>query len=161
MALTIDYQPVLDTADLFRRVDRELAAKMRRDVTRDVNPWLQSAIRRKGGAMAQDARIAGSARVRSGANPAVVVGGSGRFAGGATTAELVRVYEFGGYRDAVGTYRGRSPRGTAYTVTRRTQRQIPYVNRTGRFVYPSVAEAAPMLVRAWVATIVDAYEGRG
>jgi len=158
VALTIDYRPVLDAADLFRRADKELQAKMRRAVTREVNPWLQSAIRRKGGALAQDEKIASTARVRTGNDPAVVIGSGKRFSGGATTADLVRVYEFGGNREQWNQYRNRSPRGNRYQVKRRTQRQIPWRNTTGRFVYPAVAEAAPMLVRAWIDVILDTYD---
>lgn len=173
MPLTVDFQPVLDAADLFRRADREMQAAMRRAVSREVTPWLASAIRRAGGGMPQDRAIASTARVRTGANPAVVIGSSRRLAGGGTTAELVRVYEFGGYREARETYRARARRGrrhdsgaagsgglgATYDVTRHTQRQIPWPVPTGRMVYPAVAEAAPMLVRAWCDVIRETYEG--
>ena len=87
MALTIDYQPVLDAADLMRRADKDLAKRMRSTITREVNPWLKSAIRREA-TDPQSRTIAGTARVRSGANPAVVVGSAKKFKGGASTAEL-------------------------------------------------------------------------
>lgn len=159
-ALTFDASEVLAAADLFARADRDLAKEMRRVIAREVNPWLQSAIRRNG-RTEQDRRIASSARIRSGSNPAVVVPG-GRFSGGASarTADIVRVYEFGGRREYIGRYLGRSPRGRAYPVRRKTQRQIPDPNRQGRMIYAAVADAAPMLVGAWVGVIMDTYEGR-
>lgn len=159
MPLTIGHRAVEDAADLFRRSDKQLQAAMRRAVTREVNPWLQSAIRRKGGAMAQDAPIAGTARVRTGLSPAVVVGSGKRLSGGGSTADLVRVYEFGGFREAVNTYRATSRKGLSHRVTRHTQRQIPWRNESGRFVYPAVAETAPMLVRAWADVIRETYTG--
>ena len=160
MALTIGFQPVLDATDLFRRADRDLQRDMRRTVSREVNPWLKSAIRRAAGDR-QSRTIASTARVRSGTRPAVVVGSAKKFPGGASTAELAAVYEFGGYQNYQGTYSRRSPKGTAHRVVRRTQRQIPRTERSGRFIYPAVADAAPMLVRAWVELIAEAYQGAG
>ena len=157
MALTIDYQPVLDAADLMRRADKDLAKQMRRAITREINPWLKSAIRREA-IDAQSRLIAGTARVRSGTSPAVVVGSAKKFAGGASTAELARVYEFGGYQNWEGAYARRNrKRGGRHKVVRHTQRQIPRKDRQGRFVYPAVADAAPMLVGAWVGLIADMY----
>jgi hypothetical protein len=158
MALTVEFQPVLDAADLLRRADKDLQKLMRREVARTVNPWLKSAIRRNA-RDPQSRKIAGTARVRSGQRPAVVVGSASKFAGGASTADLARVYEFGGWQ---GYRRGyaRTNRGGGgrHKVVRRTQRQIPRADRQGRFVYPAVADAAPMLVGAWVAAIADAYQ---
>lgn len=157
MALTIDFQPVLDAADLMRRADKDLAKQMRRAITREVNPWLKSAIRR-GATDPQSRTIAGTARVRSGASPAVVVGSAKKFKGGASTAELARVYEFGGYQEWKGGYARRNRRaGGMHKVVRHTQRQIPRSNKQGRFVYAAVADAAPMLVGAWVGVIADLY----
>ena len=157
MALTIDYQPVLDAADLMRRADKDLAKEMRRAVTREVNPWLKSAIRRQA-TDAQSRLIAGTARVRSGNNPAVVVGSAKKFSGGASTAELARVYEFGGWQEYRRGYARKGRKGGGrHKVVRHTQRQIPRQDRQGRFVYPAVADAAPMLVGAWVGVIVDLW----
>jgi hypothetical protein len=157
-ALTIDFQPVLDAADLMRRADKDVQKEMRRVLTREVTPWLRSAIRRAG-TSPQDRRIAGTARIRSGANPAVVVGGSGAFSGGVKVRELVRQYEFGGDRGwREPEYRATSRRGRAYKVrNRRTQRQIPSSSKSGRMVYPAVADAAPMLVSAWLGVIYGTW----
>ncbi len=157
MALTLDFQPVMDAADLFRRADKDLQKRMRQTVNREVAPWLASAVRRNGKG-AVDRKIASSARVRTGSNPAVVVAGRKLSAAAtAASADVVRVYEFGGNREYKGRYTGRSPRGRAYPVARRTQRMIPWGNRQGRFIYPAVADAAPMLVGAWVGLIGEMY----
>lgn len=156
MALTVDYRPVMDAADLMRRADKNIQKDMRRAIIREVNPWIKSAVRRNA-TDAQSRKIAGTARIRSGNKPAVVVGGAKKFSGGETATGLVRVYEFGGFQNYRGTYRRRSPRGRQHTVTRRTQRQIPRTQRSGRFVYPAVAEAGPMAVSAWVKIIAETY----
>lgn len=158
MALVIDSDAVNDAADLLRRADKDVVKAMRRAVTREVNPWLKSAIRRN----APDApsrAIAGTARVRSGQRPAVVVGSAKKIgAGGASTAELAAVYEFGGYTEYERGYARRNKRGGGrHKVVRHTQRQIPRRDRQGRFIYPAVADAAPMLVSAWVQVIAEAY----
>jgi hypothetical protein len=99
MALALDFRPVMDAADLFRRADKDLQKRMRQTVNREVTPWLASAIRRNARSEV-DRRIASSARVRTGQNPAVVVPGR-KLSGGATagSADIVRVYEFGGNRN--------------------------------------------------------------
>jgi len=157
MALTVDHRPVLDAADLMRRADKDLQKLMRREITREVNPWLKSAIRR-GARDPQSRKIAGTARVRSGQRPAVVVGSAKKFAGGASTAELAAVYEFGGYQNYRRGYARKNQRGGRHKVVRHTQRQIPRTERSGRFIYPAVADAAPMLVGAWVSAITDVYQ---
>jgi hypothetical protein len=42
-------------------------------------------------------------------------------------------------------------------VQRRTQKMIPWKNSSGRFIHPAVADAAPMLVGAWVGLIGEMY----
>ena len=157
MPLTIDYQPVLDTADLYRRAPKQVRTAMNRAVNREVNPWLRSAIRRGAGTDVER-KIASTARVRAGTNPAVVVGGATRFSGGASASVLAGAYEFGAhnpYRKI--TYTRRSPAGTVHRVRRSTAAQIPPHRSSGRFIMDAVATAAPMLVSAWVHTIIDAY----
>lgn len=162
-ALTIDNSAVNHAALVFQRAPKELRKEMRRAMTRDVVPWLRSAIRRSGGQFAQDRKLANTARIKYGSKPGVVVGGSGRFSGGAGGRDLIRQYEFGGdrgYRNP--GYRARSSKGRGYTVRgRRTQRQLPGFQDSGRMVYPAVAEAAPMLVRAWVGIIAETYREAG
>ena len=158
MALTIDHRPVLDAADLMRRADKDLQKLMRREITREVNPWLKSAIR-SSAADAPSRKIAGTARVRSGQRPAVVVGSAKKFSGGESTAALAAVYEFGGQQNYRRGYARRNPGGGGrHKVVRHTQRQIPRRERSGRFIYPAVADAAPMLVGAWVGAISDVYQ---
>lgn len=157
MALVIDSGPVNDAADLLRRADKDVVKAMRRAVTREVNPWLKSALRRNA-PDAQSRKIASTARVRSGQRPAVVVGSAKKFSGGETTAGLAAVYEFGGQQNYRRGYARRNQRsGGRHKVVRHTQRQIPRREKSGRFIYPAVADAAPMLVSAWVQVIAEAY----
>ena len=157
MALVIDSTAVNDAADLLRRADKDVAKQMRRAVTREVNPWLKSAIRRNA-SDEPSRKIASTARVRSGQRPAVVVGSARKFAGGTTTAELAPIYEFGGYQNFERAYARRNRGSGGYhRVTRHTQRQIPRTEKSGRFIYPAVADAAPMLVSAWVQAIAETY----
>lgn len=158
MALVIDSTAVNDAADLLRRADKDVVKQMRRAVTREVNPWLKSAIRRNA-TDAPSRAIASTARVRSGQRPAVVVGSSKKIgSGGASTGELAAVYEFGGYTEYERGYARRNRRtGGRHKVVRHTQRQIPRRDRQGRFIYPAVADAAPMLVGAWVQVIAETY----
>ena len=157
MALVIESQTVADAADLMRRADKDIAKLMRRTSTREVNPWLKSAIRRNA-ADSQSRKIAGTARVRSGMRPAVVVGSAKKFTGGESTAALAAVYEFGGQQNYRRGYARRNRRaGGSHKVVRHTQRQIPARARSGRFIYPAVADVAPELVGAWVKVIAETY----
>lgn len=158
MPLTVDFKDVLDAADLMRRADRSLSAAMRRAANREVAPLLRDYIRAKA-TMPQDRRIVAAARIRSGNNPAVVVGGTGRFAGGASVNMMVRVQEFGGARNKVRQHRmTHRISGKTYMVRRHTARQIPHRTPKGRMIYPAVAAAAPVLVHMWLQAIMDAYE---
>jgi len=154
--LTVEFEPVLLAADAFRRADRDMQRAIRTTANRTVGPLLKSSIARRA-RMGQDRTIAASARVRSGSNPAVVVPG-GRFSGGLSVKQnAARIYEFGGYREAVVEYTNRSPRGTAYKVRRHTQRQIPWRTPKGRMIYPALAEVAPEIVGAWVRVVMAIY----
>lgn len=159
MPLVIDSQPVNDAADLMRRVDKDTRKEMLKRVRQGVNPWLRSAIRRNASGDAER-KLAGTAKVRGGQNPAVVVGASGRFSGGARGRDIVAPIEFGTYAPYTkNQYTRRSPRGTTHRVKRATRAQLPARTRSGRFIYPAVADAAPALVSAWVGYIYDTWEG--
>lgn len=160
MALTIDFEPVLDAADLMRRADKDLRKEMNRRV-RGISPWLRNAIRTNASGNVER-KLAGTARIRGGQSPGVVVGSSGRFSGGAQGRDIVAPYEFGTYAPYTrNTYTRRSPKGTTHRVKRATRAQLPRRNDGGRFIYPAVKEAAPRLVSMWVAHIMDAYEDVG
>lgn len=79
-------------------------------------------------------------------------------------SDLAQAYEFGGDRNKVQSYRTRSRKGTSYTVTRHTQRQLPARRRGGYIVYPAAAKFIPRAAKLWVQTTVrtfyDLIEGR-
>ena len=152
MALTIDFQPILDAADLYRRADKELRKELNKATREQGNPWLRDAIR--GNAVGrQSVKLANTARLRGGSNPAVVVGSSGKI-GRMPSRELVRQYEFGGDRNYQHTYNTRTQK---YWFKRHTQRQLPWFNEQGRFVYPSVAQVAPQIVSMWLGILTSTY----
>jgi hypothetical protein len=87
----------------------------------------------------------------------VTFGRSGRVAG-AKLAEITRQYEFG-TRDRnrfSEPYLSRHRiSGKAMRVTRRTRRQLPQFVKTGRFLYPALADVTPDLVKGYVRAIVN------
>ena len=161
MPLVIDDDAVNQAADLMRRVPKDTRKEMNRRVRDYVNPWLRSAIRRNARTEVER-KLAGTARVRGGSNPAVVVGSSGKFSGGAKGRDIVGPYEFGTYNPYVKTtYTRRSPRGRTHTVKRATKAQLPRRNDGGYFIFPAVKEAGPMIVSAWVGYVYDTWEDIG
>lgn len=152
MALTIDFQPILDAADLYRRADKDMRKKLNQATREQGNPWLRYAIRRNARGP-QTVKLANTARLRNGSNPAVIVGSSGKI-GRTPSRDLVRQYEFGSNRDYVHTYNTSTQR---YYFKRKTQRQLPWFNQQGRFVYPAVAEVAPQIVSMWLGILTSTY----
>ncbi|MBN9612565.1 MAG: hypothetical protein J0H64_03730 [Actinobacteria bacterium] len=65
--------------------------------------------------------------------------------------------EFGGNREKVKTYTGRSPKGKRYTIKRHTARQVPPRYREGRVVYPTAKNMIPRLAALWVQTIIKTF----
>ena len=106
MALTIDSREVLLAADLYRRADKQLRSEFNKAAAREGNPWLRHAIRRNAKSNIER-KIAGTARLRGGQRPGVVVGSSGRL-GREPIRNLVREYEFGADREFRVRYAGRS-----------------------------------------------------
>lgn len=79
---------------------------------------------------------------------------SKRMRGGATPALLAKGAEFGTTsRDARTTYTGRSRKGKAYQVTRRTKRQMPDRSRTW-VVYKAAEKFIPRMASLYVQTTV-------
>lgn len=159
MALTIDNREVVQARELYARAPKQMQKDMRAAVNREVNPWLRYRIR--GNARtAIDKKLADTARIRAGRNPAVVVGGGKRFSGGAQARQLAGAYEFGSRApEAYERYGRRSPKGQRHNVYRRTKTQLPVYSKSGRFIMAAVAEAAPRTVRLWVKAIIEAYTG--
>lgn len=64
--------------------------------------------------------------------------------------------EFGGSPDTVRGVDMRSRRGTSYTATRHTQRQLRPRKRSGYVVFPAISDAVPRLFSLWLQTIARA-----
>lgn len=93
-----------------------------------------------------------------GGNPPSVQAASGnkKLSGGGTPNSLGHAYEFGTpNRQEVNTYDRRNKKtGGTHKVTRHTSRQLPYVERKGRVIYPAFAMFAPRMVSLWVQMVV-------
>lgn len=72
--------------------------------------------------------------------------------------------EFGGSPATVRKVDTKSRKGTAYTATRHTQRQLRPRRRAGYVVFPAVADSVPRLMSLWLQTIAraghEALEGK-
>lgn len=83
--------------------------------------------------------------------------------GGAKPSLTGRGFEFGGGHNKIVSYKSKR-KGTSFTVTRHTARQMPAGRRSGYVVYPSFAEIAPRALALWTQTtvkiIAEAFEGR-
>jgi len=103
-------------------------------------------------------RIAQSGAVKITRDGFVVsFGRSGRVSG-AKLSELARPYEFGTNNPEWFSepYRSRHRlSGKAMQVSRRTRRQLPRFVKSGRFLYPALAEVTPRLVSGYVRAIVN------
>jgi hypothetical protein len=83
---------------------------------------------------------------------------SGKLRGGLKSKDQGAAFEFG--TDTPEVYRERkthSPKGTPYTVRRRTKRQLPARRSEGYSVYPTAAGFIPRIVSYWVQSIMKAY----
>lgn len=93
--------------------------------------------------------------------------GNKKLSGGGTPNELGRAFEFGTPdRNAERSYsRKNSKTGGTHLVKRHTKRQLPYVTRQGRVVYPAFSMFAPRMVSLWVQMVVrkthEAFEKGG
>lgn len=104
------------------------------------------------------------ARIAGGNPPAALAGSSSRrMRGGGRPNELAGGQEFGSKsRSVKRSYSTRSPRGTVYTVKRRTQAGLPPSSPAGRVVFPAVADIGPRMVALWVQLVVrKVYDATG
>lgn len=155
--ITVAASPSLAAAA--RQLERA-AAEVPRDVA-DVNRaaagWVRSEI--TGQARTRlDRAIASSVRVTAAGDRLSVTIADRRLSGGASTAQLAGPVEFGGGREHVTAYTGRSPRGRAYPVRRRTRRQLPAWTPKGRLAWAALPEIAARLSEQVTDAIRDAIE---
>lgn len=128
-------------------------------------PWKSLIEERATLAMDRKVLVPG-ARIAGGNPPVAVAGTSNRkpHDGRYKLSDLTRGREFGAHTQ--GEYRRYNRRGPGKgtSVERRTARQMPAVNRSGRVVYAAFAELAPRAVTLWtkivVKSVMDAFEGK-
>jgi len=136
-------------------VDRSLAKDIRAATVSVGGPVWKSEVSSRARTHQDQVVLAAGARVAGGNPPTAVAGSSSkRMRGGARPSELAGGVEFGALRNVRTTYTGRSPKGTAYQVTRRTKRQFPNRTPSGRVVFPAFKETAPRMTSLWVQLIV-------
>lgn len=82
-----------------------------------------------------------------------------RLSGGGSTRQLAGPVEFGGNRDRVVAYTGRSPTGRSYPVRRRTRRQLPAWTPKGRLAWRALPAIAARLAEQVTDTVRTAIEG--
>jgi len=147
--------PELEAAAiLFKNADRET----RRALAQQSKAWAPTIIRaaKMHAELPQDRAIAGSGRVTVNTKGIVATfGAAGRLGSGTPLREITRPFEFGTQNDDTFTTYLSRQRTTkrAMKVTRRTRKSLPAWNKTGRFLYPAVADTAPELVSRYVRAI--------
>lgn len=136
-------------------VDRSLAKEIRAATVSTMGPVWKTEVAGRARTL-QDRVVLGAGARIAGGNPPVAMAGtsSKRMRGGGRPSQLAGGVEFGANRGARTTYTTHSPKGTSYRVTRRTKRQLPARNASGRVVYPAFREVAPRTVSLWVQLIV-------
>lgn len=137
-------------------MDREVAKDIRQATVGTIGPVWRNEVTSRAHTTLDRVVLTGSAAVRGGNPPRAVAGASARrMKGGGRPQDLAMPVEFGvRNRDRYRTYTGRSPKGTPYRVHRRTTKQLPARNASGRVVFPALAEVGPRLVSLWVQLVV-------
>jgi hypothetical protein len=145
-------------------IDRDLAKDIRRATVDTMSPVWRSRVDVLARTHQDRKVLLAGARIAGGNPPAALAGTSARrLKGGGRPQDLAARLEFGSNsRNAYRAYTGKSPRGKAYPVRRRTQRQLPPRFPRGRVAYPALAEMAPRMVSLWVQLVVRrVYQGLG
>jgi hypothetical protein len=131
------------------------------------NEIFRGLINTRAGTKLDQAVLAKGARVAAGNPPRLIAASSKRAVRGGTLVpdRTGRSFEFGTKdQEAFKTYERKSRNGGTHTVTRRTRRQLPSFQQSGRVIFPAVADAMPRLVSLWVQLVarktLDAFEGK-
>lgn len=148
-------------------MERGLRNEISRATRATFSPVWQREVASRASSAMDNAVLVKGTRLAGGNPPTLLAATSNRrLRGGLVPSAAAGAWEFGsGSRSAKRKYTGRSPKGTAYPVYRRTQRQVPARAASGRVVYPAFAEVAPRIAALWTQLIVrktfDAIERRG
>ena len=135
--LSVRYSRALEAAVLALKVmDKNLRNDINRSTKAMLDPVWKQAVASNASTAQDRAVIVKGARVKGG-NPPIAVAATSRrpLSGGLVPQDMWPVYEFGGNQNRVTSYESRSPKGTRYTETRHTTRQIARRNKSGRVAY--------------------------
>ncbi|MFP7760910.1 hypothetical protein [Marisediminicola sp. LYQ85] len=134
-------------------MERPLKAQLRKATTKTVKPVWIAAVQGNARTKLEKRALGSTATVTvRDSNVTLKAGGKGKLLSKAPT--LSKAAEFGADREFRKSFSTRSPKGTSYTVNRRTQRQLPTFNRKGNVVYPAAAKVIPRIAALWVQTSV-------
>lgn len=135
---------------------KDVQKNVRQYTKADAQPIWQDEVRGRATSRLDTRVLGSSARVRvSNQNVMLEAGKIGKsLSGGIKPSQIAAAVEFGANRDERTTYSTTSRKGTRYSVTRRTKRQIPSRNTNGRVVYPSARASIPRFASLWIQTTV-------
>lgn len=153
--LTVDTSDLAALREQLHRARTDIKKNLDEESRRFAPMLVRSAQAHASGEVEKAIAQSGSVRiVRDGF--VVSFGRKGRVSG-AKLGEITRQYEFGtNDPDRFSEYRSRHrTSGKAMKVRRRTRRQLPAFVKTGRFIYPALAEVTPKLVARYVRAIVN------
>jgi hypothetical protein len=149
-----------------KAADRDLRSDINKAIRQTMGPPWKSLVELHATSTLDARVLAKGAKITAGNPPVLVAASSTRpLKGGLVPAQLWSVAEFGGYGIKRTTYQTHSRRGRAYQVTRHTQHQLPQLAKTGRVLYPAIADfmprAAALLTQLVVKKYLDAAETEG
>lgn len=148
-----------------RSLDKTIQKMIRQHTKRVAAPEWSQALYRRASTALERIVIADTAVVTvSNQNVRVQSASKGRMrSGGLSPKTEYPAVEFGAVDDTA-TYRGLSPKGTRYDVTRHTARQFKRRRKGGYVFYPAAREMVPRIGRLWFQTVVktigNAIEGK-
>lgn len=145
------------TALAMKLVGRDVRSQINKNTRTTMNPVWRELVAAKARTSTDQRVIAKGARIAAGNPPVAVAASSSKpLPGGLVPATGWQAVEFGANRSKVLTYQSRSPKGTTYSVTRHTARQMPAIARKGRVAYSAAGVLGHRLAALWVQTVVRA-----
>lgn len=144
-------------------VRRDVSARMRESM----NPAWRAEVTERTPAGLAGRLLNVGVRITGGNPPQLVAASSRRKVGNGGTLTPDTNWpgwEYGASGDDEKTYTTRSRAGTAYKVTRHTERQMPARRRNGRVLGPAVQAILPRVAAYWTQSVIrafmDAAEGK-
>lgn len=143
---------------LLKQADAPTKAALRREA-KAWAPELERAIKRRAKTKVDRTIAATTTTTVTAKGLKATIGSRGKLPSGDKISAVVRPYEFGTARpELYEKYVGRR-NGRAVIYRRRTQRQIPRINRKGRFIYQGLADSTPALVSRYVRALARIMGG--